>query len=411
MFTEKKVKWSKEYFNTPFSNKSIKEIWDDIDNYSFESVFEKDDYRNKVDFVVVVPPLSYKGKFIKGVFYSQAVDRILSEIPKLSEIFISVANSMWSSYPMSEMADCYFTCYKNEEKEQYYKEKHPDKDVILIPLQDGDFANEYIMAPKKGCTKDLDIFCTTSAYSFKNIAMFAKALKAYEKKYNKILKVEYALGMKEIKKLDNGSIDYSNLRQDVQFQLDSLKNILGGNIEKYINFHPFIKHVELKNYYSRAKCAVLCSLLEGKNRFIQEAQSCDVPVIVFKDFNKYTRGSHPAFYENAGEYVPEFTPEALADTIHKVITHPNAYTPRESYLKNSGRKNFVDNLVDKIPYYHWNVPNYNGKITENIWVDCAIHYNYNLTYHKFLYEDNSYRMARGMDDIKNLADVYYSNIN
>lgn len=403
---DKKVKWPKEYLHTPYSKKSIEQIWDDIDGYSFESSFEKEEKKDKIDFVVVLPPLNYKGKFLKGVFYSQAVDKILDTIPGIKDMFISVANSMFSSYPMSQSADCYFTSYNNPLKEEYYRKKYPQKDVILIPLQDADFANEYEMAPVKGYKKDLDIFCTTTPYPFKNITMFAKGIKAYEKKYGKILKVEYAIGMKEAKRLEDGTFDYSKLRSDAQFQLDSVKLILGGNIEKYIDFYPYIKHDELKNHYSRAKCAVLCSLLEGKNRFIHEAQSCDVPVIVFNDFNKYARGNHPAFYPRGGEYVSEFTPEALADTIHKVITHPNAYTPRESYLKYSGRKNFIDNLISYIPYYQWNVPDYNGKITDNIWINLAFHYNYQIPYFDFIYEKNTLNHTRGIEKIKELYDYY-----
>ena len=63
---------------------------------------------------------------------------------------------------------------------------------------------------------------------------------------------------------------------------------------------PQGNYKDLSKYYSASKCCVLGSLIEGKNRFISESQSCDVPIIVFKDFNKYSRGDFPVFFGNAG---------------------------------------------------------------------------------------------------------------
>ena len=104
------VRWPLEYFHNPTSNNPIEKIWDDIDGYTFESQFEKEDRIEKIDFVIPFIPLKYNNKIIKGCFFSQGVDIIIEKFPKLKEIFFPIANSMFSSYPQSEYADAYFTC-------------------------------------------------------------------------------------------------------------------------------------------------------------------------------------------------------------------------------------------------------------------------------------------------------------
>ena len=403
-------KWPSEYFHNPLSNKPIEQIWDDIDAYTFESQFELEDRIEKIDFVIPFIPLNYQGKVIKGVFYSQAVDVIIEKFPRLKEIFFPIANSMFSSYPQSEYADVYFTCYKNEKRENYYKNKYPNKkDIVMLPLQDADFTNEYKMAPAFNVFKTFDIFCVSTAYPVKNIPMIAKAIKEYERKYGIILKVKYAIGSRDLIVNEDKTIDVSKLRDDAQKQLKEVMQIL-GDYTKYIEFFPFIDYKDLPKYYTGARCCVLASLLEGKNRFLSEAMACNTPVIVFQDFNKYSRGDYPIFFENSGEYAPYFTPESLADTIHKVINNSQNYEPRKNYLKYSGRKNFVNTIIDSIPYYRENLPNYEkGRIQDNIWVDLAMQYDYQLSTYDFIYGKNSaIQHVRGMKAIESLVKFFYS---
>ena len=402
--------WPGEYFHNPNSNKPIEQIWDDIDAYTFESQFEQPDRIEKIDFVIPFIPLNYKGKILKGCFYSQAVDVIIEKFPQLKEIFFPIANSMFSSYPQSEYADAYFTCYKNEAREKHYKEKYPNKkDIIMLPLQDADFMNEYKIAPAFNVFKTFDIFCVSTAYPVKNMPMIAKAIKKYEEKYGKILKVKYAIGNRDLIVNEDKTIDISKLRYDAQGQLKQVMETL-GDYTKYIEFFPFIDYKDLPKYYTGAKCSILASLLEGKNRFISEAMSCNTPIIVFKDFNKYSRGDYPIFFENSGEYAPEYTPESLADTIHKVINNPQNYEPRKNYLTYNGRKNFVNTIIDSIPYYSENIPNYEkGRITDNIWVDLAMQNNYQLSTYDFIYGKNTaIQHVRGMKAIESLVKFFYS---
>ena len=403
-------KWPSEYFHNPNSDKPIEQIWDDIDAYTFESQFEQEDRIEKIDFVIPFIPLKYRKKIIKGCFYSQAVDVIIEKFPKLKEIFFPIANSMFSSYPQSEYADAYFTCYKNEAREKHYKEKYPNKkDIVMLPLQDADFLNEYKIAPAFNVFKTFDIFCVSTAYPVKNMPMIAKAIKKYEEKYGKVLKVKYAIGSRDLIVNEDKTIDISKLRHDAQGQLKQVMEIL-GNYTKYIEFFPFIDYKDLPKYYTGARCSILASLLEGKNRFISEAMACNTPIIVFKDFNKYSRGDYPIFFENSGEYAPEYTPESLADTIHKVINNPQNYEPRKNYLTYNGRKNFVNTIIDSIPYYAQNIPNYEkGKIQDNIWVDLAMQENYQLSTYDFIYGKNSaIQHVRGMKAIESLVNFFYS---
>lgn len=406
----KNNKWPNEYFHNPNINKSIEEIWDDIDGYTFESQFEKEDRREKIDFIIPFPPLKYKGKVLKGAFFSQAVDVIIEKFPRLKEIFFPIANSMFASYPDSNSADAYLVCYENKLKEKYYKEKYPHKkDIVMLPLQDADFTNEYKVSPAFNTPKTVDIFCVTTLYPFKNVPMFASALKAYEKKYKKILKVQYAVGLPDLIVKEDKTIDYSKLRDDAKNEFKKVEEIL-GDIPKYIEFFPFVEYKDLPKFYTRAKCCVLSSLLEGKNRFISEAMSCDTPIIVFKDFNKYARGDYPVFYANSGEYCEEYSPECLADTIHKVLTNQDSYEPRKNYLIHHSRKNFVNTIIDSIPYYSQNIPDYKkGQIQENIWVDLAMQRNYQLSTYDFIYGKNTaIQHVRGMKNISSLVDFFYS---
>ena len=279
----------------------------------------------------------------------------------------------------------------------------------MLPLQDADFTNEYKMAPAFNVFKTFDIFCVSTAYPVKNIPMIAKAIKEYERKYGVILKVKYAIGSRDLIVNEDKTIDVSKLRDDAGKQLEEVMQIL-GDYTKYIEFFPFIDYKDLPKYYTGARCCVLASLLEGKNRFLSEAMACNTPVIVFQDFNKYSRGDYPIFFENSGEYAPYFTPESLADTIHKVINNPQNYEPRKNYLKYSGRKNFVNTIIDSTPYYKENLPNYEkGRIQDNIWVDLAMQYNYQLSTYDFIYGKNTaIQHVRGMKAIESLVKFFYS---
>ena len=403
--------WPEQYMQNPNMDKPIEKIWDDIDNYSFEDRYEAaKELRSSWSVIVPIPPVLYKGKFVKGVLFSQATKIIMEKFPELQNLFFICANSMFTSYPRNHKADYFFTCYKNKKREAYYKNKYPEtKNIICLPLQDADFLNEYYIAPVPNVEKTIDVFCVSTPFPVKNLPVIAKALLEYEKKYGRVLKVVYAIGKRSAIKREDGSLDYSQVEDYGKNELIKVDEIL-GDTKKYIDFYPFIEYKDLSRFYSSSKCAVLGSLIEGKNRFISEALSCDTPIIVFKDFNKYTRGDFPVFFGNSGEYVPEFTPESLADTIHKVITNPQNYEPRKNYLEHYGRKNFVNIMADANPYYAQNIPGYEkGRFFENVWYDMACWDNYQVSYHDFLYGKKvPWQHVAGVKDIEALIKLYYN---
>ena len=402
--------WPENYMHNPNVSKPIEQIWDDIDNYSFEERYiETKSLHGSLSFVVPLPPLCYNAKFVKGIFYTQAVDMLLDKFPELKEMFNVCANSMFSSYPWAKYADYYFVCYKNEARENYYKNKYPQKrDIVFLPLQDADYLNEYYIAPVVPSQKTIDVFCVSTPFPVKNIPVLAKALKIYEQKYGRRLNVVYALGQRSTKKREDGSLDYSGLIDYGKNELKKVDEIL-GDTKQYIDFVPWIDYRDLPKYYSASRCCFLGSLIEGKNRFISESLSCDTPVVVFKDFNKYARGNYPVFFGNSGEYVPEFTPESVADTLHKVISNPYDYEPRKNYLKHYGRKNFVNMMVDSLLYYKENLPEYEpGRLLDNTWVDLACWFNYQVSFHDLLYDKKcSISHVVGVENIVKLVRYYY----
>lgn len=378
--------WCPEYFYTnPHleDEKSMEEIYREIQSYSGE--FFIDDipkYREQTDFIIPLPPLLYEGKFIKGMFLSEGVDYIHALFPRINELFVSMAYTMWSSLPYSEAAEVYLSCYCNPEREAWFKKEYPRKaNKIFIPLQDADFTNEYVIAPTFGQQKDIDIVTVARLCNVKNLPLFLKTLMLYETKYGRRLKTTIITGIKDNK-----------YNKDELKILNELEEIAGGEnrLKDYVNIEGFVPYgAPLNLLYSRAKLFVLTSIYEGKNRSINEANLCNTPVVVFKDLSKYTRGKDKAFPDGAGLYAPEFSVESLCDTIHNALTNLDKFTPRRSYLRENGRLNFLNKCIDSIPYYRENLPEYvPGRIQDNLWLDLAMQANYQLSFNQFLYGAN-----------------------
>lgn len=402
--------YPRSYFKAPHVAKPIEEIWDDIDAYSGEYFEDEVNLHEKIDFVIPLAPLRYKGRVLKGLFFSQGCEYLLKLYPDLKKIFFAGAYTMWSNYSWSDNADYYLTCYENKPREQYYKNKYPHKKHIpFVPLQDVDFTNEYKVAPTFNTHKTIDILCVSTPLEVKNLPMVASVIKAYEKKYNRALKATFVLGNKSIIKKENGEIDYSKIHESQRKQLDEVIKILGESI-KNVEFHPWIDYKDLMKYYTGARCLILASLIEGKNRSIGEANACNTPVVVFRDHNKWARGGYPVLREKSGEYAEIFSAECMADAVHKIISHPEYYEPRKSYLKYSGRKNFINTLVDYFPYYHNYLIDFKkGGIHENLWIDLATQDNYQLSYYDFLYGKNpAIQHVRGLKAIDSLIKFFYS---
>lgn len=390
------------YFANPYMNKPMEEIWADIDAFSMEVFPDEVKQSSYIDFMIPLPPLQYEGKVSKGIFLSQGTDYIYQCYPEVGEIFISAAYSMWSSYPWSKSADAYCVCYDNPEREKWFRKTNPDRaDKILLPLQDADFTNEYFMAPAWNTPKDIDVLCIARMSELKNLPTFARAIKIYNQKYNKKLNCVLVPG-------SDCSADFE------QEELRKMREAVGGQIEDYMEVRYHVDYGEIPKLYSSAKLVVLPSLLEGKNRVIQEAMACNTAVVVFKDLNKYSRGRSPIFpggpNGGGGLEVPVFDAECLADTIHWGIINNASFTPRRAYLKYNGRLNFINKLIDSIPYFRENLPEYTpGAIEKNQWVDLAMQDNYQLSFIDFLYgKNNTIQSFRVCQDNTFILNFFYS---
>jgi glycosyltransferase involved in cell wall biosynthesis len=376
-----------EYLRYPQIDKPIAEIYDDLNSETQEHVLPLDDtpeQNAKIDMFMLLPPVRHQGHYIKGLFFSQGVDIIYKHLPEALAHFHAIGRSMRASYSWSDFAHGTEALYDNPSRVQDYLEKHPEKkDWIFIPGACGsDFINERVIKPQPVAEQDIDVLVVSRVDPVKNLAMLAGALKIYRHKYQHPLRVTLVTGHSMA---PNTWSDFSRL------EWQQVNKILSGNIDDYFQIIEHAQYQnELPSLYSRAKCVVLTSLTEGKNRSIHEAMACDTPVICFAQHNQYQRGQSEAFPKGAGEYVEHYHPEALAETIHNVIQNSSQYTPRASYLKDHGRLRFLNRCIDAIPYYHKAIPNYQpGRLHENAWLQDALSTHYGETLESFLYRSQN----------------------
>ncbi len=383
-----------EYYRNPDIDKPIEQIWADQNDFSDEhfSFEELKKYNfTPLDLFMPLPPLLINGKFIKGIILSQCIDVFTEKFPRLKNFFHLCAYSMWSSYPKSETADVYFTCYDNPERDHWFKKTFPEKaGKILIPGLDSDFHDEYRIAPRN-VTKDIDVLTVGRMDSAKNHPIIARALKIYRQKYEDRIYLTHVVGKKGI------DADYNGFNENEMKQVRQVQEILDSPKE-YIKLISQVGYDEMGDYYSRAKVLVLASLHEGKNRSLIEAVSCDTPVICFKAHNQYVKGNDQVFPDGAGMYC-DFDPESLAAAIHEVIHNPEKFTPRYSYLKNEGgRAGFFNKIIDAIPYYQKHLPEFEaGNHRNNIGLVVAVQKMYGVSLNDFLYKGHSW--VQGWDDI------------
>jgi glycosyltransferase involved in cell wall biosynthesis len=365
-----------EYFHNPGVNKPIEEIYADLDGYSYEFFGEDSNRLSAIDFIQVLPPLFYEGKFIKGVFFSQAVDWLIERLPQLPQLFHSLAYSMGCSYPWSEQADGYLVLYDNPQREAWFRKHNPAKaHKILIPLEEPDFTNEYAIAPMPHLPKDIDLLAVSRFLDQKNLPFIAKSLRIYRQKYaHAPIKLTLIPGR-------NFDVNFQGLEDYELTELRKMEEILGC---------------------SRARGYVLGSLIEGKNRSLSEAMSCNLPLLTCSEFNQYARGEAGAFPKGAGLYA-NFEPESFADRIYTLLQNPDQFAPRKEFLRTSGRRNFLNTCLDYLPYYAQNLPEFkSGNHWQNLWLDLGIQHNYQLSLIQFLDGGNHLAAPRvqGINDIE-----------
>ena len=391
-----------EYLSNAEVRKPKEEIYRDINDYSLEYFEDEPAFHAHIDVVVVSPPVSYEGRFLKGVLYSQAVDFLYKLYPRIGDLFFTVANSQWCSFPKSERADAYFSCYSNPEREDWFRRSFPDRrDKILVPLQDADRTHEYKMVPGHDASMQFDVVCVSRMQELKNIPLIASALKIFRQKHYPIRMV-----------LIPGKPFGLNLHGLTEHELAIWRQVeeILVHPHDYIELVPQAQYgTELPKYYANAKLCVLGALIEGKNRSIYESAMCDTPVVWFEDFNKFARGRCHPLAEGAGRAAPHFDAESLADTFFDVLDNRTEFKPRKSVLEVSGRKNFLSKIIDSIPYFESRLPDFGpGRHFTNLWLDLAIQDNYHLNLHDFTYDKScAHSWARGLQQIDKMMRIYF----
>lgn len=389
----------RQYFTNPTINKPLEEIYADLDAFTQE-IFENEPHRfPTLSFYVILPPLFYEGRLIKGLYLSESVDLLNKVFPQIAPVFFSFAYSMWCAYPWSITADAYCKLYNNPSREAWFRKTYPERaNKILIPLMDSDFTHEYLIAPRNVKQKDIDVLCVARLSEEKNLSVVAQALKIYRQKYPQH---PIRLSLLICRPMDPKKPE--TLDEHARIEWKKMETILGNPFD-YLDVIPEVDYyTEMPNYYSRAKLCIMTSLLEGKNRSILEAMSCNTPVVCFQEYNQYARGDSPVFPEGAGLYA-SFHPESLADTIYTALQNRGEFKPRQRYLEYWGRKNFFNTCLDSFPYYRENVPGYvPTQAYNNLWLDLALQQNYQMSLYDFLYGRSQLSHLYGLQQISDIV--------
>lgn len=383
------------------ADRPAERVFADLNAFTCELYEDEVDFHRWVEAFVLLPPLRYEGRFVKGILFSQGVDLINARFPELRKLFHTAAYSMCCSYPWAESADALLSIYPNRAREDWYRQTHPLRAHLpLIPLQDADYTNEYVFGPTTVFSKNIDLLCISRLDPVKNLPVIAKALKSYRSRYpEKPIRLTLIIG----KDFD---ADLTGLDGAEKAEYRKLAEIL-GEPRDYIDFVPRVDHYSLPPYYTRSRFLILGSLIEGKNRCINESLCCNTPIICFEALNQHIRGNAGVFPENSGVYAP-FDPDGLADTIFEVIDRFGDFTPRRSYLKQFGRKNFFNTCLPAFPYYRANIEGLSdGPAFTNLWIDLAVQDNYKFSLNDFIYDKYvPLSRAQGLESIATLVEDY-----
>jgi glycosyltransferase involved in cell wall biosynthesis len=391
-------KYQYDYFSTPKIEKSLEEIYADMNAYTCETMSHETDLHQHVEQWVILPPLYFEGRFIKGIVHGFGMDATVKQVPETRHYYHTLADSFWSCYPWTTATDALFGVYDNPHREAWFRNCFPDQaHKPILPFQYSDFVNETVMRPVPVPEKDIDILMVARRDPAKNFPFLARCLKTYRQKYpNCPIKLTI---------VDGFGTD-ANLQHDKQSQeiFREVESILVHPMDYLTFYSRFIPNEEMSGLYSRAKLVILGSLLEGKNRAIHEAMLCNTPIIVFKEFNQYIRGNTDVFPPGAGMYAP-FDPEGWADTVYTALNHLGEFHPRKHYLSGfSGRKKSFNLCLNALSYYQENLPDFEpSDHTKNLWLDTAMLYNYQLSLKEFMHHPNQWLFpfrAHGIDHWK-----------
>jgi glycosyltransferase involved in cell wall biosynthesis len=398
-------KYPFDYFANPKIDKPLEQIYADINGYTQEILSQDTHLYGQVEHVVVLPPLYWDGKFIKGIMHGNGMDVTLQEVPETAEFFHTIADAYCGAYAWTSRSDALFSVYPNPHREAWFRESHPHQaHQMLLPLHTADHINDKFFYPKPVPEKDIDLLMIARQDPAKNFPFLAQCLKAYRKKYpERSIKVTLvdAFGT---------DVNLSWLRFSKQIYRE-VESILIHPMDYFDFYANSLSPQQLPDLYSRAKLVILPSLVEGKNRVIYEAMLCNTPVVVFQELNQYIRGEAEILPPGGGLYAP-FDPEGWADTIHQALSNLGEFNPRHQYLSGfSGRNLFFNQCLNSFPYYREHLPDFESDRdhTDNLWLDTAMLYNYQLSLQAFLYHPDPWLFpfrAQGVEHLKRVMSHY-----
>lgn len=354
--------------------------WSETDAYQQMDRFTYEEFLpGELTFAhILLPPLKFEGRRLKGLFWAPGVDPIWQLVPSLPDNFISIANSRWASYPWSGHADGYFVLYKNERREAYFRNRRPDlAHVTLVPRQTADHTSERQYRPRPEIEKDIDVLVVSRLSLMKHLPFLAKSILALRKR----------------NPAKRYHVFWANPAKGEQWRRTSGRTIMQeiarilGNVEDYIELAGRIEPADMSALYARARSFVLTSTVEGKNRAMSEALLCDVPAVVPDDFNAAARNGQPLLPPNCG-LTPPRDPELFAAALEQVVESYGDFSPRAEYLKVSGRMNFFWDCVLSFEHFSSQIPGTTLEERQR-WLDAAIEANYGISLVDFLYGSQS----------------------
>lgn len=396
-----------QYFFDPSPNHNPEDVFRAFDGFADEVFIDQPEQYHNLIAWVVLPPMHYEGKLVKGIIISASIELLIEKRPEICELFHTVATPRYPNIPWSQSADYVMYAYDCKARyDWFYKEYSHRANQILIPFEhEADSIDEYYVAPQLNSTeKTSDVLCVSRLFEQKNTPLVIQAASIYSRKYNRS---EFNLNIVIGTPLDetlSGITDWEKQEYyRLQSAIEEAPSSLNVNIIPHIPYGP-----ELFKMYSQAKLYTVASLMEGKNRSQKEAQFCDTPVVMFEAFNQYIRGEERIFPEGSGLTVPEFDAESMADTWHQVFQNQGEFKPRKNALQNYGKKNYFNRLLASIQYYQEVIPEFNpDSALSDVWLNLAVHSNYQINLHEWLYGcryDLTY--AHGVDAALTLLDHY-----
>jgi glycosyltransferase involved in cell wall biosynthesis len=393
-----------QYEQNPTITKPIEEVYADLDSASREDDINDPNIQSVLFAYVLVPPVYYEGRWIKGLLHARAADYLAHHYPRLKEAFLLSATSFCCSFPYSKSADAYFCLYNNQHRVDWFKKANPERaNKIFLPYHDADIFNEYLVAPQHiRQQKPNDIVIISRLEACKNLGILAEALKVYEIKFGRKLSCVLIVGT-------DCDINRAGLTEAEKEELRKMERVL-VHLPDYMTIIPKLTdYSKIASSLASSKICLLGSLLEGKNRAIYEAMSCNTAVVCFEDFNKYARGEEPILPPHCGLTAPHFSGESMADTIHSVLTNYGDFSPRKNVLQVSGRKKTIAGCLSRIPHFRESIPDFEkSDIFGNLWYDLAIQENYQLGLHEFIFDKNPDLAMPRAGKVKEILEFYIS---